>query len=356
VGLTDRDYGRYSEGGRGGGARGAFRRMFVDGDSFFSWALPLFTFKGVRVRVHLLYIIYIIATLLTSIPEGKIGFAYQAMGMAALFVMVLLHEFGHIFACRWVRGNADDILMWPLGGLASCAPPHHWKAHFITTAGGPMVNVALIPIIGLALVLLGAPLGALVYNPFDSSGVIKLLGIEWGDGGIWGWRYVVWWVYHMNLALLLFNVLLPMFPMDGSRLWQAVLWPRMGYEKSMYLICNVGLVFAVLVGTFAIVTGQSVLLGVAIFGGMTSFNEKRRLEFSRGEFSGEEGVWAASAERQTRSEVRKYREAAKKQEREVRRQADVDRILAKIAQEGMGSLTRAEKAVLRDETERKRGA
>ncbi len=36
-----------------------------------------------------------------------------------LFVSVLLHEFGHCFAARWVDGDATEIMIWPLGGLAS---------------------------------------------------------------------------------------------------------------------------------------------------------------------------------------------------------------------------------------------
>jgi len=34
------------------------------------------------------------------------------------FGIVLLHEFGHCFASRWVGGERDEIMMTPLGGLA----------------------------------------------------------------------------------------------------------------------------------------------------------------------------------------------------------------------------------------------
>jgi hypothetical protein len=37
----------------------------------------------------------------------------------ALFGVVLLHEFGHAFACRQTGGEADTIVLWPLGGIAS---------------------------------------------------------------------------------------------------------------------------------------------------------------------------------------------------------------------------------------------
>ena len=42
----------------------------------------------------------------------------------ALFLIVLMHEFGHSLACRSVGGRADRILLWPLGGAAFVKPPH----------------------------------------------------------------------------------------------------------------------------------------------------------------------------------------------------------------------------------------
>ncbi|MCH7765652.1 MAG: M50 family metallopeptidase [Acidobacteria bacterium] len=59
------------------------------------------------------------------------------MTAAILFVVVLVHEFGHCFGARYTGGEADEILIWPLGGLAYASPPHNAKAHMITTVAGP---------------------------------------------------------------------------------------------------------------------------------------------------------------------------------------------------------------------------
>ena len=45
---------------------------------------------------------------------------------------VLLHEFGHVAACRSTGGEADEILMWPLGGLAFTRPVNDFKAQFFS--------------------------------------------------------------------------------------------------------------------------------------------------------------------------------------------------------------------------------
>src|SRR5262245_60465153 len=145
------------------------RRVF-SAEAFFSWALPLFTvprwmpgLAGIRVRLHITYIL--IAGPRLSRPLARAPFASLALRLASRSLFCLLHEFGHCLACRKVGGSADDVLMWPLGGLASCAPPRRWKAAFVTTAGGPLVNVALIPMLGGTLLAVGASWRLLVFNP-----------------------------------------------------------------------------------------------------------------------------------------------------------------------------------------------
>ena len=49
--------------------------------------------------------------------------------------IVLLHEFGHCAGARAVDGDAHQILMWPLGGLAAIEVPHTPRANFMPRAG-----------------------------------------------------------------------------------------------------------------------------------------------------------------------------------------------------------------------------
>jgi Zn-dependent protease len=62
-----------------------------------------------------------------------------------LFLIVLLHEFGHALACRQVGGRANQIVLWPLGGVAYVDPPPRPGATLWSLAAGPLVNVALVP-------------------------------------------------------------------------------------------------------------------------------------------------------------------------------------------------------------------
>jgi Zn-dependent protease len=316
--------------------------------SFEDWAVPLYRAFGIEVRLHLLFILLILGYAIEGWAKGRLGWTMGGMG--ALFGIVLLHEYGHCIACRWVGGEADRIVLWPLGGLAFCRPPHNWRAELITVIGGPAVNVVLGLVFAGALLAMGGGTGSIVFNPFNPAGALV------GTSLVQWWQYLTWWLYYTNLVLLAFNVLLPMFPMDGGRMWQCILWRSMGYRRSMQIAVNVGLVIAVVLAFFAVFSGETQLLGIALFGGFECWTQRMRLKYAA---EGDEASpWAESLAWREDDERRKFNKAAKKQQREATQardeQAEVDRILAKIATEGMASLTRGEKKVLERETERKR--
>ena len=76
----------------------------------------------------------------------------------SLFLIVLIHEFGHQLACRSVGGKTHDIVLWLLGGVAYVSPPQRPGAQLWSIAAGPLVNVALIPVFSI-LVSLSSHLG-----------------------------------------------------------------------------------------------------------------------------------------------------------------------------------------------------
>ena len=329
-----------------------------------SWALPLGRVAGITVRVHVIYLIWIAVELATSGAGGAgwTGFQNKAIALSALFVLVLLHEFGHCFACRRVGGEADDILMWPLGGLASCRPPHNWRASLITTLGGPGVNAVLAPLFGAAVILLGVPATTLLFNPFLPGAAANVAFIEGGWAG-----YTLWWFYCTNLYLFAFNMFLPMFPMDAGRVLQEVLWSRLGYKRSMEIATTVGLFFAIAVGVWGLVSGAGVLVGIALFAGITCWQEKQRLAWTTAAnpWTGntdEEEPWRRSLKLDDGDDDLPQRGPSKKELRRRREEQasakahaeELDRILQKISRDGMGSLTRAERKFLEADTTRRR--
>src|SRR5438128_1688589 len=205
-----------------------------------SGSIPLFTLFGIRVRAHASLIVLIALVLLFGFG-GQTTVEMRVQSMSILFLVVLLHEFGHCFGARWTGGEADEILMTPLGGLAMAMARRRPWPTFVTVAAGPLVNVAICLVCSLGLLFLAG------YVPFLPNSFKAHLPR-------YGWFNVInylYWFYLISLGLLIFNIL-PVFPLDGGQLLQSILWKPMGYYKSMLLTVNIGLVGSVLMGMVGI--------------------------------------------------------------------------------------------------------
>ncbi|MEM7621866.1 MAG: DUF6576 domain-containing protein [Planctomycetota bacterium] len=331
--------------------RGFTSRVFGSGENPFRWAIPVYRLFGIDTKIHVFFVVYILVQLLATIPLGAAGVGYVALILGALFLLVLLHEYGHCFACRFVRGEADEIILWPLGGLAMCRPPHEWRAHLITTAGGPAVNAVLLLPLGAACWLATGTHEAAIFNPFEPSTAFAAVNTS---STALTWLLTALIALHFaNAVLLAFNVLVPMYPMDGGRLLQAALWSKLGYHRSMDLTCLVGFGGAGVLAVIGLVFNQTMLLAIAAFGGITCWQARRQLSFGAdaGQDAFAEAARQAEAiERRERAEARKRREAA------ILETEQIDRILEKIAKQGMGSLTKRERRMLDAASEKGRGA
>src|SRR2546430_15988938 len=62
-----------------------------------------------------------------------------------LFIIVLLHEFGHAFACRSTGGRGGRIVLWPLRGRGFVVPPFRAAAGLWGIFAGPLGDLVLFP-------------------------------------------------------------------------------------------------------------------------------------------------------------------------------------------------------------------
>lgn len=138
----------------------------------------------------------------------------------ALFTMVLMHEFGHALACRQVGGEANQIVLWPLGGVAYVSPPQRPGAMLWSIAAGPLVNVVLFPIL-FTLWLCSDFLGGPDSFPDIHRFISTLLAID--------------------IGLLVFN-LAPVYPLDGGKILWSLLWFLFGRARSLMIATVIGFV------------------------------------------------------------------------------------------------------------------
>ena len=327
-------------------------------DNPINWSLTLGRVFGIRVRMHLLFVLWIVFRFLSDAlsEDGSIG--VWAVITVFLFGTVLLHEFGHCFGARAVGGDADDILLWPLGGLATVDAPMNPRAQFITTAAGPMVNF-IFCILAATLFVLTGNAARLSLNPFH------LLMVS--SGSVTQWSFADWLVvfWSINYLLLLFN-LLPTFPMDGGRLLQAIIWKYRDYRTATLIATFVGMIGAIGFGLIGLATQQFLLLGIAFFGYFTCWQQRQMVKAGAFETDNEFGYdfskgFDAFQERKqnkpswlTRRRTAKLaRKAEQDRQRQAEREKYIDEILDKVHREGMQSLTPSEKRILQSETDRK---
>ncbi|MCX7047605.1 MAG: M50 family metallopeptidase [Candidatus Sumerlaeota bacterium] len=162
---------------------------------------------------------FIIAAIeITHRAKGYSSLAWNALEYLSLFLIVLMHEFGHSLACRQVGGTADQIVLWPLGGVAYVNPPQRPGAMLWSIAAGPLVNVALFPI----LTILGVASQSLDWS-HPLSDAQKLVQTIW----------------FINCALLVFN-LMPVYPLDGGQILRSLLWFFLGRARSLMVASIIG--------------------------------------------------------------------------------------------------------------------
>lgn len=185
--------------------------------------IRLFRLGGIQVYLHMSWFLAAVY-FVTQQPGSQVWALYEFM---ALFGIVLLHEFGHAFACRQVGGRADRIVLWPLGGVAFVDPPRRPGPVLWSIAAGPLVNVLLVPILSILVLFLRS--SEISLNAF------KLVASIW----------------QINLALLIFN-LLPVYPLDGGQILRALLWFPLGEIRSLQIASVVGLIGGALLIVFAL--------------------------------------------------------------------------------------------------------
>jgi Zn-dependent protease/predicted RNA-binding Zn-ribbon protein involved in translation (DUF1610 family) len=182
-------------------------------------SIRLFQVAGIDVFLHWSWFV-VAAYEISNRGHSYSSLLWNGLEYLALFVIVTMHEFGHALACRSVGGRANQIVLWPLGGVAYVDPPPRPGAVLWSIAAGPLVNVVLFPVLTIGRLLA------------ISSG--------WPDSSpnVYGLLHAVWAI---NLMLLIFNVL-PVYPLDGGQILRALLWFVVGRARSLMVAVVIGFV------------------------------------------------------------------------------------------------------------------
>lgn len=171
-----------------------------------SWSLYVGKFFDIKVFIHWTFWIVVGWIFLmhwqggTAIGQGIRGVFF----ILALFLCVVLHEFGHALTARRFGVVTKDITLYPIGGVASLVemPEKPWQ-EFLVAVSGPAVSFAIGAVLWIVLTVTGQ-----MPASFGSNDIFKMP--------------FLFGLMVANIALAIFN-LIPAFPMDGGRAFRALL-------------------------------------------------------------------------------------------------------------------------------------
>lgn len=295
---------------------------------------------GLRVRMHTTALLAAIIYLAAGVASAD--FPQRMLVIGILLALALLHEVGHCVAARMLGGYADDVLLWPLGGLVDQQPPHRPLPVLITTLAGPLANVAICASCWMGLHLMGQP-GPSTLNPF----ALSFPQPSWQEPSFY---------LHVTFVLSYFVLLLnlpPIIPLDGGRILQCVLWPLMGYGRAVLAACNIGIVLAAIFSILALAVAHWMLFWLMLACVMIGIQRRSVVRAAGVVNYGDLDVDVRRPRHHHLGRFTKWR-ARRQIRREEAEQARVDQILIKVYHSGLQSLSWREKRLLHRATQRQR--
>jgi Zn-dependent protease/predicted transcriptional regulator len=195
---------------------------------------------GIPLRLHYTWFI-IFALVTTSLVLSAVdqnypleqGIILGILTSVLFFASIILHELAHSILA--IRNNiaVKEITLFVFGGVSQITKEAtHPRAELSIAIVGPLTSLALAGIFyGLHLLL---------------AGTQQILAAS-----------LMWWLFYINVLIAVFN-LIPGFPLDGGRIFRALVWHRThDYHRATRIATKVGQGIA-----YAFIAGGIVLIFV----------------------------------------------------------------------------------------------
>jgi Zn-dependent protease/predicted transcriptional regulator len=222
------------------------------------YSFKIATAWGIPIELHFTFILLMAAV--AAISYFSLQQWYPFALILFLFVFVVFHELAHSFVARHYRIRVRKIVLYPIGGVSEIeeipeTPGIEWRL----AIAGPLTSL----VIGLVLLLVNQVI--MVAAPSIPIGAsLATAGSFLQDIG------------SLNLLLGAFN-LIPAFPMDGGRVFRAILAERMKFTDATKYAVYIGRLFGIAMVIFGIVFPSYLLLivvGLFVYIGATEEAEQ----------------------------------------------------------------------------------
>jgi Zn-dependent protease len=195
---------------------------------FRSWKIArLF---GIDVHVHPTFFILPVLMAISVSQAGPGAVLFMLTLLVAMFTCVVMHEYGHALVARRYGIDTVNITLYPIGGVASLArSPDRPSEELWVALAGPAVNVVIAALLTPLLFLLFS-VGAVDLNQYEVGPMSGPAATAFSFlASLWA----------VNVMLVVFNML-PTFPMDGGRVFRALLSMKFGPLRATQAAVVVG--------------------------------------------------------------------------------------------------------------------
>jgi len=210
------------------------------------WSFKIAEIAGIKIQVHSTFLI-IVAWFALAYWQMEGTFRAVLEGVSfilALFFCVVLHELGHALTARTFGIKTRSITLLPIGGIAAIEKmPDDPREEILIALAGPVVSLGIAALLWILLTLTG-----------DLVSVLEM-GVA---GGPFLQRLMI-----VNLIIAIFN-LIPAFPMDGGRVFRALLSMRMETTKATRVAAGIGQFIAILFAVLGLMYNPFLFL-IAVF-------------------------------------------------------------------------------------------
>lgn len=187
---------------------------------FMRWGLVVGTLFGIRVKIHWTCFIALAYYFRAIMPSGVRPFDLWIIAIYA--GTILLHELGHCFAARSNGGRAEEIVLWPLGGLAFTTGGKNTARDWVwVSMAGPLMHLPISMVCVTILRLGGYQVSLEDFNPLG----------DWATLPVSMVMSLTYLAFKLQVILFCLNML-PLYPLDGGHILLGLLMGRMGFARA----------------------------------------------------------------------------------------------------------------------------
>lgn len=230
-------------------------------------SLKLGKIFGISIELHSTFILMILALVFVLAALDQPNFFSTLLLLFFLFFSVFVHELFHSIVAISKGIKVSKITLLPIGGLSVTEElPEKPMDEFLIAIAGPFFNFIAVVLI----LVVAAYLPSLWPTHLFTGGEINP---EQVDSAIL--QYPLFALFWVNFMLGAFNLFVPALPLDGGRVFRALLSTRLGYYKATRMSSVLSKIIAGVLFILGFVGGNFILaiIGVFIFLGASQETE-----------------------------------------------------------------------------------